>query len=90
MTKNTEKNIETILSEAKKLHEIHYENIANSIRHNLSDEKWQQFTSFFKQKEEKPTYSTIYGVPVQVSTIVPKDEMWFFNRDGKIIKKFKF
>jgi hypothetical protein len=64
--------------------------IAN-LNHNLSDEKMELFKNSFASADEIAVEKLmLYGIPVVKKSWIPLNEAWFVDKDGKVIKKFKF
>ena len=55
------------------------------IFENLSKDKMD----LFKKNTEVKDF-ILYGWPVLKRAWMPKDEMWFVDKDGRVIRRFKF
>lgn len=61
------------------------------IHQNLSEKKMELFMNNTKAESEIFNQRiNLYGIPVIKKSYVPKDEMWFVDQNGQVLKRFKF
>jgi len=64
--------------------------VASAILENLSEDKMKIFKEQFRPTEYPTIQTMVYGIPVYTKKFVPLNEFWFVDKEGQVIKKFKF
>ncbi len=65
------------------------EPVISKIIENLTEEKEKLLFNQFPKKEFE-SKDILYGLPVLRKKYVPLDELWFVDKNGRPIRRFKF